>query len=208
MGGSGCGAINSVIHHLDDFLCVGPPSSNLCYILLATVKHIAERFGFPLAADKKEGPTSLIKFLGIVIDSQAMECCLPDDKLLALKEEVSLAFGKHKMQLRELQSLQCKLNFACRIMPMGRVFRRQLSAATARVRSPRHFVCLNRVHRADLRVWFFWKLSMVGPSGWRGRSVTSIWIFLQMPPPLVMEHFWGASGVQSASPPNGGRWVS
>lgn len=69
-----------------------------------------------------EGPTSLIRFLGIGIDSQAMEYHLPDEKLLALKEAVSLVFGKHKIQLRELQSLLGKLNFACRVMPMGRVF--------------------------------------------------------------------------------------
>lgn len=42
--------VNSVIHYLDDFLCVGPPSSKLCGILLATVQDLAERFGIPLAA--------------------------------------------------------------------------------------------------------------------------------------------------------------
>lgn len=46
--------------------------------------------------------TSVIKFLGIEIDSWAMECHLPDDKLDGLKEEVRLASEKHKIQLREL----------------------------------------------------------------------------------------------------------
>lgn len=92
------------------------------YVGFCWLRYLAERFGIPLAADKTEGPTSSIKFLGIVIDSQAMECHLPEDKLLSLKEEVRLVFGKHKIQLRELQSLLGKLNFACRIMLMGRVF--------------------------------------------------------------------------------------
>lgn len=139
-------------HYLDDFLCVGPPSSNLCGVLLATVQHLTERFGIPLAVDKMEGPTSSIKFLGIEIDSWAMECRLPDNKLHALKEEVRLTSGKHKIQLRELQWLLGKLNFACQIMPMGRVFCLRLSAATTGVSSPRHFIQLNREHRADL-VW-------------------------------------------------------
>lgn len=64
--------VNSVIRYLDDFLCVGPPSSRLCGVLLATVQHIAERFGVPLAADKTEGPAEVIKFLGIEIDSRAI----------------------------------------------------------------------------------------------------------------------------------------
>lgn len=76
------------IHYLDDLLCVGPPSSNLCGILLATI-HVAERFGIPLASDKMEGPISTISSLGIVISSVAMECCLPEDKLLALQAEIA-----------------------------------------------------------------------------------------------------------------------
>lgn len=80
--------VNSVIHYLDDFLCMGPPSSNLCGILLATIQHVAERFGIPLAADKMEGPISTISFLGIVIDLVAMECPLSEDKLLALQAEI------------------------------------------------------------------------------------------------------------------------
>lgn len=121
--------VNSVIHYLNDFLCVYSPSSKLCGILLATVQDLAERFGTPLVADKTEGPTSVIKFLGIEIDSRAMECHLADDKLDGLKEEVRLASGKHKIQLRELQSLLGKLNFACHIIPMGRVFCCRLNAA-------------------------------------------------------------------------------
>lgn len=35
--------LDSVIHYLDDFLCVGPPSSNVC--LLSTLQHITGRFG-------------------------------------------------------------------------------------------------------------------------------------------------------------------
>lgn len=47
--------ILSVIHSQDDFfLCIGPADSNRCRILLATVQHMADRFGIPSA--KTEGP--------------------------------------------------------------------------------------------------------------------------------------------------------
>lgn len=137
--------VNSVIHYLDDFLCVGPPSSNLCGILLAKVRHLAKRFGIPLAADKTEGPMSSIKSLGIVIDSQAMECRLPDDKLLSLKEEVRLMSGKRKIKLREVQSLLGKLNFADGQFFAGGYWKPWWGYV--------HLVRLNRKHRADLRVW-------------------------------------------------------
>lgn len=107
--------LESMIHYLDDFLCIGPPSSSVCAILLSTLQHIAERFGVPLAADKIEGPTTEISFLGIVIDSMAMECRLPQEKLVDLQTEIRRIHGMKKIQPRDLQSLLGKLNFACRI---------------------------------------------------------------------------------------------
>lgn len=105
--------INSMVHYLDDFLCVGPPGSNICAVLLGTLQHIAERFGVPLAPEKTEGPKSSIVFLGIEVDSLGMECRLPVDKLESLKAEVREITDRRKVQLRQLQSLLGKLNFAC-----------------------------------------------------------------------------------------------
>lgn len=79
--------VNSIICYFDDFLCVGPSSSEICGVLLATLEHIAARFGIPLAPET-EGPTTMISFLGIVLDSDTMECRLPEDKLATLKEEI------------------------------------------------------------------------------------------------------------------------
>lgn len=64
--------VNSVIHYLDDFLCIGPPESRCCGVLQGTLQYLAEWFGIPLAADKTEAPTSELVFVGITIDSVAM----------------------------------------------------------------------------------------------------------------------------------------
>lgn len=82
-----------------------------------------------------------------------MECCLPADKLHALQAEIRSVVGLRKIQLRQLQSLFGKSNFACRILPMGRVFCCRLSAVTAGVSFPQHFITLTREHWEDLRVW-------------------------------------------------------
>lgn len=165
--------IQSVIHYLDDFLCVGPAGSNVCAVLLGTLQHIADRFGVPLAPEKTEGPTSTIVFLGIEIDSMGMECRLPVDKLENLKAEVRGTIGKRKVQLRQLQSLLGKLNFACRIMPMGRAFCRRLSAATAGVTAPTHFVTLNKEHREDLEVWHEFLDSFNGRALWMSGPISN-----------------------------------
>lgn len=91
-------------------------------MLLGTLQHIAEHFSIPLAPKKMEGPANKLVFLSITIDSVAMECRLPENKLVALRGEVNGAASRRKIQLQELQSLPGKLNFACRIIPMGRIF--------------------------------------------------------------------------------------
>lgn len=165
--------LSSVIHYLDDFLCIGPAESAICASLLATLQQVFEVFGVPLAADKTEGPATELRFLGIIIDTIAMECRLPLDKLEDLKEEVAGALRGKKIQLRALQSLLGKLNFACRIMPMGRVFCRRLAAATAGVRAPHHYIRLVQDHREDLKVWDSFLTSYNGRTLWQDRVVSN-----------------------------------
>lgn len=145
--------VPSVLHYLDDFLFVGPEGSRVCLALLQTMERVCAAFGVPLAPEKTEGPRTVIKFLGVTIDSERMECRLPEDKLVDLKAVVHAARLSRKMRLREIQSLLGKLNFACRIIPMGRVFCRRLAMATAGTVVPTHFVRLSSAIREDLSIW-------------------------------------------------------
>lgn len=145
--------VDSILHYLDDFLFVGPRDSRVCSLLLRAMERVSAVFGVPLAPEKTEGPTTELKFLGIVIDSVRMECRLPEDKVQDLRLVVHKAKGSHKIRLRDLQSLLGKLNFACRVIPMGRVFCRRLALATAGIRLPSHFVRLSAALREDLGVW-------------------------------------------------------
>lgn len=99
---SGC---QLVIHYLDDFLCIGPGGGNVCSLLLYTVEWVAAKFGVPLVPGKTEGPATVIRFLGIVMDTVNMECRLLEEKLQALQEEVGQVANLKKVQLRVLQSL-------------------------------------------------------------------------------------------------------
>lgn len=93
--------LNSVIHYLDDFLCIGPSDSNACAVLLGTLQHVAARFGIPLAPEKTVGPTTELFFWGITIDSVAMECRLPEAKLVALRQEVKDMESRRKVRVKE-----------------------------------------------------------------------------------------------------------
>jgi hypothetical protein len=57
------------IHYIDDFFTAGPPESDKCQVYLNLIKEACARLGFPLKIEKIEGPTWVITFLGIILDS-------------------------------------------------------------------------------------------------------------------------------------------
>ncbi|KAM9319925.1 uncharacterized protein PAF06_004366 [Gastrophryne carolinensis] len=158
--------MGSVTHYLDDFLCVGPAGTRICHLLLSTMLDVFGVFGVPVAHDKTEGPATVMKFLGIEIDTVGRVCRLPRDKIEDLVGGLEGALGVKKVTLVQLQSLLGKLNFACRVLPMGRVFTRRLSLATAGVREPHHFIRLTAAMKEDIRMWLTFLESFDGLAYW------------------------------------------
>jgi len=115
-------AISALMYYLDDYLTVGPPSSPLCASQVDFMVKTADHLGIPLAPNKLEGPTSRLVFLGILIDSNLMECSLPPDKLSELMTELHTWSSQKKCVKRELLSLIGKLNLACQIIPACHIF--------------------------------------------------------------------------------------
>ncbi len=64
-------------HYVDDFVSVWAKGSGECACSLRMFKETCERLGMPLDEKKTEGPTEVITFLGIEIDSINMELRLP-----------------------------------------------------------------------------------------------------------------------------------
>ncbi|KAM4808264.1 adhesion G-protein coupled receptor V1 [Rhinophrynus dorsalis] len=164
---------SSILHYLDDFLCVGPGGLAVCRRLLDTLERVCSEFGVPLAREKTEGPTTCLCFLGIELDSVSMECRLPSDKLSALLGEVLACRRARKVSLWALQSLLGKLNFASRIIPMGRVFSRRLSQASGGALRSHHHIRLTLPLREDLRVWEQFLVDFNGRSYWQSPVQTN-----------------------------------
>ena len=69
--------VKAVIHYIDDFLLLGPPSSPGCKEALAITLQTCQELGVPIAPEKTEGPGTSITFLGIQLDSTSMAVSLP-----------------------------------------------------------------------------------------------------------------------------------
>ena len=65
--------VSFLIHYLDDFLTMGPPSSPTYQRNLDT---LCNYLGVPLALEKVEGPSTALPFLGIELDTIRMEAWL------------------------------------------------------------------------------------------------------------------------------------
>ena len=76
--------VSPVLHYLDDFLIMAPPSaaSHVCLGILNTIKQVCSQLGIPLVMEKLEGPSQSLTFLGIVLNTQKMEAQLSEDKLI------------------------------------------------------------------------------------------------------------------------------
>ena len=140
-------------HMLDDFFFIGPKDSPSCQIALEKFLDICAEAGIPIKHEKTYQPSTLITIYGIEVDSVALQCRLPEPKLVKIKAQLEFAKNRKKFTLRDLQSLIGLLNYACLVVVPGRAFLRRLIDLTCGISCPSHYIRLNREVRADLHMW-------------------------------------------------------
>ena len=72
--------INYIIHLLDDFLIVAP-SFELCQSQLSLFTSFCDFVGVPIAPEKTCGPSTVLSFAGIELDTILFEARLPQEKI-------------------------------------------------------------------------------------------------------------------------------
>ena len=87
-----------------------------------TFSLVCDRLNVPIAKEKSVGPTTVLEYLGLTIDTVNMLVKIPDDKILELKEKMSFVLKSKKVILKVLQSLAGSLAFCSRAFVSGRVF--------------------------------------------------------------------------------------
>ena len=140
-------------HYLDDFITIGRPESEECHLHLQALCEVCRRLGVPLASEKVEGPSTCLSFLGIVIDSVALELRLPDDKLRRIRSLLTEWGSRRRCTKQELQSLAGQLQHAASIVRPGRSFLRRLFDLLSTVSKQHHHLRLSQGIRSDLAWW-------------------------------------------------------
>ena len=156
------------LHYIDDFLTAGragtPECANNLQVLIATCDYL----GFPLKSHKLEGPTPVLPFLGIVLDTVREEITLPEEKLSELIKLIKYWLGLHNCKKRNLLSLIGKLSHACKVVQVGRIFLRRMIDLASKTKQLDHWVHHNSVFSADLLWWDTFQ------SLWNGRSMFEV----------------------------------
>ena len=144
--------ISKVVHVIDDFLFLAD-SFEKCLQDLNAFMSMCAKLGVPLAPEKTMGPSSVLPFLGITLDTVRMEARLPDDKITKCRGLLHEFNKKTKLTLKELQSLLGILNFACSVIVPGRPFLRRTIDLTIGIARPHHHIRLTKEAKLDMLVW-------------------------------------------------------
>ena len=158
--------VSFIRHYLDDFITAGPPGSGECQHNLATMLEVCSQLGVPTVEHKCVGPSTLLKWLGILINTDSMELSLPQDKLDRLCSLLDSVAGKKSLPLDKMESLIGHLSHASVVVKPARRFMRNMYGLMANAKRggwPR--VRLNSAFQADLQ---WWRAFLVA---WNGSSI-------------------------------------
>ena len=160
--------VKYIHHYLDDFVVIGPPGSSKCQEYLHILERECAYLGVPLASEKREGPSPVITFLGIIIDTLQGQLHLPEDKLQRMMQIVSEWLPRKVCTRRELESLIGTLQHAAKVIRPGRSFLRRAISLLSIAKRPHHHIRLNHEFKSDLMWW------KVFGSHWNGASLLVI----------------------------------
>ena len=132
---------------------------------MALITLLFSKLQIPIAPNKTIGPTKCVEYLGIILDTEAMEARLPLDKVHRVRDFLQEFRGKKSCTKRELLSLLGHLNFASRVVRPGRSFVSYLIKLSTTVTELHHHVRLTAEVHLDISMWIKFL------SGWNGVSM-------------------------------------
>ena len=134
-----CEGVSALIHYLDDFLLFESSGLNIAAVARALVEEIFSCIGAPLAHNKTEGPSTVLTFLGIRLDTDQLQLSLPADKVTRLRDLLYQWKLKKSCTREQLESLLGHLSHAATVVCPGRIFLRNLFSMLSK---PYHLIRL------------------------------------------------------------------
>ena len=106
-----------------------------------------------MAVEKTFWATTVLCFLGLLLNTKARYVGLPVDKIFTALQLVNKVLMSKKTTVRILQKLCGHLNFICKVIVPGRAFMRRLYAKFSSAMKPYYHVNVNSEMQFDLELW-------------------------------------------------------
>ena len=145
------------VNYLNDFLFLALLKW-FCNHQLYVFLKICAQIQFPVSLEKTFWASTLITFLGMLIDTEKRVVSIPRDKIekTVVMIEKLLLKKKRKATVIMIQQICGLLNFLCRAITPGRAFTMRLYSSLMgynKILKPHHHVKLPSDAIMDLRIW-------------------------------------------------------
>ena len=147
-----------LVNYLDDYFFAALRKL-LCDSQVSVFLDICKDINFPVSLEKTVWGTTILTFLGLLIDTVNQLICIPCDKIYRALDMLKYFLNKRngKVTVLEVQKLAGFLNFLCKAIVPGRAFVRRLySLYSTSIGIPLlqyHHVRITEDVRMDLRIW-------------------------------------------------------
>ena len=143
---------NRPVNYLDDYLFAAYMTS-LCKQRIQEFLDICGEIGFLVAMEKTFWATTMLVFLGILIDTVNQTVSIPREKIMRAQALIDEVLGGRKTTVRRLQKLCGFLNFLCKCIIPGRAFTRRLYSYYNSTMPAHYHINVNAEMRKDLNTW-------------------------------------------------------
>ena len=171
--------VSAMSHILDDFIFFGPHGVPNCQNNLDIFLSLCDKLSLPIKQAKTVQPATSVSLHGILVNTQDMSISLPEDKQRDLTQRLKALHKRKSATLREIQSLNGSINFACKVVVPGRAFARRLIDLTLGKSKPSHHIRITAEARKDMQAWLLFMQSFNGrsfilPDSWLSSDVVRL----------------------------------
>ena len=146
------GASGTSIFYLDDALTVSGTEAD-CKESIDIMCSTAERCGFKVNPKKTKGPSRVIEFLGIELNSISGQMKITQERLQEIRSELNEWLGRKTCTKRELLSILGKLQFCSKVVIHGNKFMRRIIELSKRGKRLNSKIRLSKEARKDFSWW-------------------------------------------------------
>ena len=142
------------VNYLDDYLFAAALKL-ACDRQVTEFLEVCRLISFPVALEKTFWGTTLLVFLGLLLDTEKQLVCIPTDKIVKVREMINWFLGRKKATVLQFQKLCGSLNFLCRCIVPGRAFlgRLYVSGNGKIALKQHHHLNVTNEHKLDLATW-------------------------------------------------------